>query len=172
MVYFFGDWGMGDTKCTTCKHVSKLSPSAADNSKLTSTVAKTITGCASENRPIASRSASGRSVSSSSSSSSSSLTSLALSATSAPSNDLFGSKRSQHQLFPLNDQLHPQTLSLDHATALIRQRSSSIHDDRHKLCQQHSENDDEVAVHPLTNQVSVNCHFPRPYRSSASAEGN
>ena len=25
MVYFLGDWGMGDTDCTSCQHVSNIS---------------------------------------------------------------------------------------------------------------------------------------------------
>lgn len=146
MVYFFGDWGMGDTKCTTCKHVSKLSSNTdeEDNNKLTSTVSKAIPCNPSDNRQLTSSTTTSLiSVSSSSSSSLSSLTSLALNSKI--------NKKQQNQLLPIStkDQFN-------HTTELIRQRSSSLqHDDRHKLCQQQSENDDEVAVHPLTNQVNA-----------------
>lgn len=98
---------------------------------------------------------------SSASSSSSSLASLALNAAPATeTNDGSYANESNLLLQPSNDQLHPQTLSLSRATELIRQRSSSIHhihnEDRIKLTQQQQqEYDDEVALHPLSNQVST-----------------
>lgn len=73
MVYFLGDWGMGDSECATCQHVPNL------QSHLQS---------------------------------------------------------SQHQ-----------TLSISRASELIRQRTASITQDE-------QENDDEVALHPLSNQVN------------------
>ncbi|KAJ6647286.1 Inositol hexakisphosphate kinase 2 [Pseudolycoriella hygida] len=73
MVYFLGDWGMGDTECTTCQHVPNL--------------------------------------------------------------QINHQQHSQHQ-----------TLSISRATELIKQRTASLTRDDH-------ENDDEVALHPLNNQV-------------------
>lgn len=76
MVYFLGDWGMGDTECATCQHVPNLQ------------------------------------------------------------SNINGLQSSQHQ-----------TLSISRATELIRQRSASI-------TQDDQENVDEIALHPLSNQVS------------------
>lgn len=72
MVYFLGDWGMGDSECATCQHVPNLQ---------------------------------------------------------------INQQHSQHQ-----------TLSISRATELIKQRTASLTHDDH-------ENDDEVALHPLSNQV-------------------
>lgn len=162
MVYLFGDWGMGDTKYTTCKNVSKLSSTTdeEENNKLTS---KTITGLPSDKRQVASSTTTSLiSVSSSSSSSLSSLTSLALNKPSVTSNIIDktikkqSQQQQQNQLLPISTKDQQQILTINHATELIRQRSWSLqHDDRHKLCQQQSEHDDEVAVHPLTNQVTI-----------------
>lgn len=98
---------------------------------------------------------------SSGSSSSSSLASLALNvAATTEANNGSYTNETNLLLQPSTDQLHPQTLSLSRATELIRQRSSSIHhiqhEDRHKLTQQQQqEHDDEVALHPLSNQVGA-----------------
>lgn len=72
MVYFLGDWGMGDSECATCQHVPNLQ---------------------------------------------------------------INHQHSQHQ-----------TLSISRATELIKQRTASLTHDDH-------DNDDEVALHPLSNQV-------------------
>lgn len=171
MVYFVGDWGMGDTKCATYKHVSKLSPSEDNNQLLQTstpaTTSTTITGNASttvdhNNRTLTGAVAPLITVPSTpstaivavatslSSSSSSSLTSLAINCASIKNNE-------PPQIN--TQQLQQQTLSLNRATQLIRQRSSSIHqlqhDERHHKIypQQQQDYDDEVALHPLTNQV-------------------
>lgn len=75
MVYFLGDWGMGDSECATCQHVPNHLQSHLQSS--------------------------------------------------------------QHQ-----------TLSISRASELIRQRTASITQDE-------QENDDEVALHPLSNQVNT-----------------
>lgn len=100
---------------------------------------------------------------SSASSSSSSIASLALNAATGDTNNGIYGNETNLLLQPTNDQLQQQTLSLSRATELIRQRSSSIHhiqhDDRHKLNQQQQQQqdyDDEIALHPLTNQVNTN----------------
>lgn len=97
MVYFLGDWGMGDTKCATCKHVTKL-PHQQHNIHLQATSAQTLTS-----------------------------------------------------------QTTSQTLSISRTTELIRQRSASIHqlhDEHPQHYSQQLDIDDEIALHPLSNQVS------------------
>lgn len=82
MVYFLGNWGMGDIECQSCQHhVSNIQ-----------------------------------------------------------STNLLHSQQDHHQ------HLH-QTLSISRASELIRQRTASITQDE-------QENVDEIALHPLNNQVS------------------
>lgn len=122
----------------------------------------------------------GTSLLSSVSSSSSSLASLALNAgVTADTNNGLHTNDTNLLLQPSNDQLHPQTLSLSRATELIRQRSTSIHhiqhEDRHKLTQQQQQQqqeiDDEIALHPLTNQVNTIQHrHPKSIGRNLTAE--
>lgn len=188
MVYFLGDWGMGDTKCATidsgkqttptqsfraefffsnkqnAHRLSFLSHSTGANNQLLPSAIDQATSIeinrTLSNVAVEAIDATSSSLLSSASSSSSSLTSLALNATATTeaNNGLYNTNETNSLLQPTNDQLHQQTLSLSRATELIRQRSSSIHliqhEDRHKLTQQQQqEHDDEVALHPLTNQV-------------------
>lgn len=99
MVYLLGEWGMGDTKCATCKHVTTLSHQQSH---------------------------------------------IQLQTTSAES---------------ISSQIPNQTLSQSNiiTTELIRQRSESIHQLHNEHIQQytHQDIDDEVAVHPLSNQVCI-----------------
>lgn len=190
MVYFLGDWGMGDAKYATCNHVSKIPNHEQSilNINLQSPISNDVTSTTATDQTevLAVNVATTTAVSALAATTSSSTKPIQTVTTvknidtqpvlsTSDSDIVFDvvtvksdqkqhanesqGEQLQHQLHQQqSSQLNQQTLTLSRATELIRQRSSSIHqiqyDDRvihHYASQQ--EYDDEVAVHPLSNQV-------------------
>lgn len=95
MVYFLGNWGMGDIECQSCQHhVSNIQQTNALHNQ---------------------------------------------------------------QDFHQQQHLH-QTLSISRASELIRQRTASITQDEQDAV-------DEIALHPLNNQVNFFCFFSFNYKT-------
>lgn len=182
MVYFLGDWGMGDAKYATCNHVSKISnhEQSIHTINLQSPISNDVTSTTDQTEVLATNAVIVTTTSAP-------VTKLLQTVITVNNNEIRPSiintsdilfdgnikndqryhqaetqgDQVQHQLKQQQSlQLNQQTLTLTRATELIRQRSSSIHqiqyDERlihHYSSQQ--DYDDEVAVHPLSNQVRI-----------------
>lgn len=179
MVYFLGAWDMGDVKYTTCNHVSKkshheqpihsinLESSSSNDAILSNDQTEVLSVNASKAvTPLSTVTKSLQTVTTVNTidkqttiinTSDNVLDTTLIKDEQQPAETQ--GEQLQHQLHQQqSSQLNQQTLTLSRATELIRQRSSSVHQiqfDKHQIHQFSSqqEYDDEVAVHPLSNQV-------------------